>query len=328
MAEAELRLNCTENVWKYFRKSYLKQQGSHHGINGDVSPGRSRSRAPGKSDLESKCNNLGIIIAKPKYKRQGNLQSRIASFENWPSTKTQDRIELAKAGFTYTGVDDTVKCFHCGIGLKDWPLDACPWEQHVLASPTCGHVLQCKGKGYIRKVLYDERNDSDVEDSDDVVDLVSIAINRNTDAVAAARDFCSNEHILLTAIKSVIKHDIEKKFSAVELMECVEKIEESSIVSEATEQTDHGNTDADEKCKALDETDSNEDSSESDEDIEETNRLLKERVTCKICFDAIACILALPCGHMTCCSQCISALTKCAICRTEIKGTVRTVMAA
>ncbi|XP_052816451.1 baculoviral IAP repeat-containing protein 7-B-like [Mya arenaria] len=55
----------------------------------------------------------------------------------------------------------------------------------------------------------------------------------------------------------------------------------------------------------------------------EENQRLKENMLCKICFDDIACIIVLSCGHMASCSQCISALRNCPICRSEVKGTVR-----
>ena len=58
--------------------------------------------------------------------------------------------------------------------------------------------------------------------------------------------------------------------------------------------------------------------------LEEETRLLKERSLCKVCLDATACVLFLECGHMIACPMCAPALKNCAVCRAEIKGTVRT----
>ncbi|XP_045156932.1 putative inhibitor of apoptosis [Mercenaria mercenaria] len=310
-------LSRPEDIQNYFRKERGRQQGNSH-----TSVSTSRTKSPRNGDKQSKCDTLGILTDKPKHKQYGTLQSRIGSFENWPHNKTQEIRQLAEAGFGYTGVDDSVRCFYCSIGLRDWPEGASPWEQHVLASPNCGHVINCKGKGYIRKILgeRDQDSDVDVDDSDEIVDTVQLAINRNEDAVIVAREYCTDEDILKRAIKALIKQDAQKKFSAVELVKVIQEIEETNETANATSKL----TDDEEQDDT--ETD-DEGSEEEEEDMEETNRKLKEPVTCKICYDAIACIITLPCGHMVCCSQCISALAKCAVCRTQIKGTVRALMA-
>ena len=55
----------------------------------------------------------------------------------------------------------------------------------------------------------------------------------------------------------------------------------------------------------------------------ENNRLLSENLLCKICFDSVANIIVIPCGHLASCAQCFPALTLCPICRSEVNGTVR-----
>lgn len=308
MAGVLSRHSFSEESQRYIPEYFRRHKDNHRESNGSDASTDTRTKSPRDNGRTSKCGILGIVTDKPKYRNYCFLNARIASFEGWPKNKTQDVKELAKAGFVYTGMDDSVRCFFCGIGLRDWPQNACPWEQHVIASPKCGHVAQCKGTGYVRKVLDEDNGDSDVDDSVDVIDTVNIAINRNRDAVTAARDFCTDEYVLRLAIKSLIKLDIQKKFSAVELVECIQQIEErkSGEVNSDGEQYH----------------------TESDDDIEEANRQLKENVTCKICYDSLASVIVLPCGHMICCPQCVSALTKCAICRIQIKGTVRAIMAA
>ncbi|KAK3585152.1 hypothetical protein CHS0354_034285 [Potamilus streckersoni] len=59
------------------------------------------------------------------------------------------------------------------------------------------------------------------------------------------------------------------------------------------------------------------------ESIVEENRVLKDQMTCKICMDAEACIVFLPCSHMMTCPQCAPAFRKCPLCRQLISGTVR-----
>ncbi|XP_045198926.1 E3 ubiquitin-protein ligase MYLIP-A-like isoform X3 [Mercenaria mercenaria] len=53
------------------------------------------------------------------------------------------------------------------------------------------------------------------------------------------------------------------------------------------------------------------------------NRNLKDRMACKICMDKDACIVFIPCGHMVSCIECAQRQRTYAVCRAEIKETVR-----
>lgn len=65
------------------------------------------------------------------------LESRLKTFEDWPTQMSQKPGELAEAGFYYTGKGDQVICFHCGLGLKDWRSGDDVWEQHALFYAKC-----------------------------------------------------------------------------------------------------------------------------------------------------------------------------------------------
>lgn len=357
MACVQVNPTTTETLNEYFRKCEARNGASQRQTDVSGNNTTSRSKSPRNSRQQSLYDRLGILIGQPSYRQYVTFDSRSASFNNWPNDKTQDIKILAEAGFAYTGLNDSVRCYYCNIGLSDWPEDACPWEQHVLARPSCGHVLQCKGKWFVRKVLGENDNESDVDDSTDIIDTLQLSIERNKAAVAVARDYCSSEDVLKRTIKSVIKYDVQKRYTAVELVNAIDEIEdniekEQACVATSTATDSGGFTDVETDGKAIDEIDdsiekeqvcvatstatdsdgftdveTDGDISESEEDLEEINKQLNDQVNCKICFDAIACIITLPCGHMISCSQCISALTNCAICRAEIKGTVRALMA-
>lgn len=81
-----------------------------------------------------------------------SLESRLATFENWPKSLKQKPVELAEAGFYYTGVGDQTLCFYCDGGLKDWEEDDEPWEQHALWFSKCTFLILKKGMDYIEKV--------------------------------------------------------------------------------------------------------------------------------------------------------------------------------
>ncbi|XP_048348256.1 baculoviral IAP repeat-containing protein 2 [Sphaerodactylus townsendi] len=58
--------------------------------------------------------------------------------------------------------------------------------------------------------------------------------------------------------------------------------------------------------------------------MEEQLRRLQEERTCKVCMDKEVSIVFIPCGHLVVCKECAPSLRKCPICRSTIKGTVRT----
>ncbi|XP_013406876.1 baculoviral IAP repeat-containing protein 7-like [Lingula anatina] len=66
------------------------------------------------------------------------------------------------------------------------------------------------------------------------------------------------------------------------------------------------------------------DPDEASKILKEENLRLKEQRRCKICMDEEANIVFLPCGHLVSCAQCAPALRTCPICRSCIRGTVRT----
>jgi len=66
---------------------------------------------------------------------------------------------------------------------------------------------------------------------------------------------------------------------------------------------------------------------EDDDDVSELvaeNTRLREQKTCKVCMDAEVGVVFLPCGHLVVCPSCAPSLKICAVCRTNIHGTVRT----
>ncbi|CAG2242596.1 unnamed protein product [Mytilus edulis] len=63
------------------------------------------------------------------------------------------------------------------------------------------------------------------------------------------------------------------------------------------------------------------------ENLIEENRQLRDQRLCKVCLDLEASIAFLPCGHIACCIDCAPAMRKCPVCRTYVKGTVKTYLA-
>ncbi|XP_022249892.1 putative inhibitor of apoptosis isoform X2 [Limulus polyphemus] len=68
-------------------------------------------------------------------------QDRLDTFDIWPDNSPVDKFSLAKAGFYYSGREDEVVCFSCGLHLKHWDFSDSPASKHHQASPCCTFVL-------------------------------------------------------------------------------------------------------------------------------------------------------------------------------------------
>lgn len=90
--------------------------------------------------------------------------ARFRSFDSWPKTLKQKPKQLSDAGFFYTGRGDSVKCFSCNGGLRDWEENDDPWEQHAIWFSKCEYLNLIKGREYIEaikaKVEKEKNNES------------------------------------------------------------------------------------------------------------------------------------------------------------------------
>ena len=46
-------------------------------------------------------------------------------------------------------MQDLVRCFFCGGGMKNWEYGDSPWIEHARWFPTCEYLKQCKGRDFI-----------------------------------------------------------------------------------------------------------------------------------------------------------------------------------
>ncbi|WAR08508.1 BIRC3-like protein [Mya arenaria] len=107
--------------------------------------------------------SLGISTMKPKFQQYALPSKRHESFTEasvpWPETSPVKVEDLVAAGLVNTGVGDSVRCYHCGGGLRNWETGDDPMEQHAKWYPTCQHVLITKGKTYIHCVEAGENHE-------------------------------------------------------------------------------------------------------------------------------------------------------------------------
>nr|AKZ42362.1 baculoviral IAP repeat-containing protein 2 [Castor fiber] len=65
---------------------------------------------------------------------------RMSTFSTFPSGVPVSERSLARAGFYYTGVNDKVKCFCCGLMLDNWKQGDSPVEKHKQLYPSCSFI--------------------------------------------------------------------------------------------------------------------------------------------------------------------------------------------
>ncbi|XP_043229691.1 baculoviral IAP repeat-containing protein 7-A-like [Amphibalanus amphitrite] len=76
----------------------------------------------------------------PAPQEMTTVESRLGSFQGWPDGACVRPEVLARAGFYYTGRDDRVRCFHCGVTVGQWEPGDDPWSEHARHSAGCYFV--------------------------------------------------------------------------------------------------------------------------------------------------------------------------------------------
>jgi len=68
---------------------------------------------------------------------------RLKTFQilHWPFSAQAHPIDLAKAGFYYTGIIDAVKCPWCGVIVMEWKIYDNPLVEHQRYGPRCPFVI-------------------------------------------------------------------------------------------------------------------------------------------------------------------------------------------
>ena len=78
----------------------------------------------------------------PVYECYSNRAKREATFQRyyWSPQMKQRPAEMAKAGYFYTGCNDSVFCFWCGEGVRSWLASDDPMLEHLRMSPDCQYI--------------------------------------------------------------------------------------------------------------------------------------------------------------------------------------------
>lgn len=250
---------------------------------------------------------LGIItMGRSKFPQYASIGKRTESFSAWPDDMPVKAEDMVSAGLVYTGVGDSVRCYHCGGGLRNWEPGDKPMLEHAIWYPKCENLLLVKGQEYLDAAGRGEDLDLQTALENDAV--------REGDMNCVAAQSCTGfgtEAEIKRAMKTFIAEHNHDRFTASELLSIVMDQQEKGVVEEEEEKKEDDEKEEDEEELAK---------------LAEQNERLKEERACKICCDHPASIVLLPCGHMDVCPMCASAVTACPMCRTRINGRVRAVM--
>ena len=69
-----------------------------------------------------------------------NTSLRLHSFAHWPLSSIVTSYQLASVGFYYSGEGTKVKCFSCGLEVRDWKRGDVPLLVHCRANPECSFI--------------------------------------------------------------------------------------------------------------------------------------------------------------------------------------------
>ena len=89
-------------------------------------------------DLEKLTMNISM-----KSQSLTLYQNRLDTFKEWPKQLRPKPDKLARAGLTYTGRGDRVKCFSCNIELLNWNCIDDPFIEHYKHSKSCPYLKIC-----------------------------------------------------------------------------------------------------------------------------------------------------------------------------------------
>ncbi|CAG2226716.1 unnamed protein product [Mytilus edulis] len=299
---------------------------------------------------------------KEKYPEYIPIERRRATYKNWPpNLDFLHPLDLSECGFFYSNFGDCVRCFHCGIGLRNWESDDNPWVEHARWSRKCPYLLQRKGQEFIDSVLsvLGLQTDSEIEmqtanagtepasqvssgygtaSANDVRDPVChpaaqyiireniFGDNKEKQVKKTMNQLLQNHEwdditndMLVNALleSKDIMENLDTKTNSLNLSE--------SAVSNSSESS-HSNTQSTKPENKNKEEESKKSGEEDPDKIQKENEELKDLYTCKICLDERVGITFVPCGHLVTCKDCSPKIRRCPLCRTFIRGTIKTTM--
>ncbi|XP_076076498.1 inhibitor of apoptosis protein-like isoform X2 [Mytilus galloprovincialis] len=297
-------------------------------------------------------------LVKMKYPNYEPLQKRRDSYFDWPANRDfLHPYDLAECGFFFTHFEDCVRCFHCGIGLRNWEEDDNPWVEHARWSRKCQYLIRRKGQEFIDSVVQLLGLETDEEfsqssapqlDREEFATTTRNPLEHNAAIYVMSEGIFDNEELVLESMTLLLEtnnwHSITTELLVTSILEKNETTAYgiSSGADIATDKvTNSRNNDIknDENglldkpeitlpTKDLKPIDIDIERKSKDVDdpgtLQKENEELEDLYTCKICLDQKVGVTFLPCGHLVTCKSCSPKLWKCPLCRKFIRSTITT----
>ncbi|XP_053406845.1 baculoviral IAP repeat-containing protein 3-like [Mercenaria mercenaria] len=90
----------------------------------------------------------------PRYQEYDTKDKRLATFTTplWVTHNKPQPDTLAEWGFFFVNKQDLVRCYQCGIGLKDWTEEDDVMTEHVKHSSSCLYLLDKLGQETVDQI--------------------------------------------------------------------------------------------------------------------------------------------------------------------------------
>jgi len=175
-------------------------------------------------------------------------------------------------------VEDYVKCFYCGGGLRNWNHTDEPWIEHAKWFPRCAFVILNRGYNYVRAFSRRPVPDFKLLRMPLVLTDEGLSEFLCTPIVASVLASGANLHLVKHVLRRQIKLTGRNFTSTEELLKAVRLSAEPAYISSLLAPSSL-NTEAI--------------PSSEDELVQ-----LKNTVNCKICLEATVEVAFIPCGHL------------------------------
>lgn len=254
-------------------------------------------------------------------------EARLKSFQKLPFGVFlfHGPVVLADAGFFHQGPGDSVRCFCCDGGLKNFQRGDDPWEEHARWFPGCNFVRENKSREFICKTQIEDpaqlaRIKQDQHNFD-----VAIASRMATDRV--------QQVLKLGYPREIVKQVISSQFAILgdDFPNTVALVEAVLAAQDAEAQVPTEKKPAEKPTEKPTEKKPTEKPAPDKEEVELENQLKKlieekekamVNFLCVVCLEQERQVITCPCGHFCCCRDCNDQQKTCPLCRKITTGKI------
>ncbi|XP_070189529.1 E3 ubiquitin-protein ligase XIAP-like [Littorina saxatilis] len=305
-----------------------------------------------------------------------SVRVRLSTFSDWPAAGLPSPRSLVIAGFYCMGTGDSVRCFYCGVTLRNWRENDDPWETHVRFRFSCDYVMTVKGEDFICQTQVKLATGHPVSstpiecESHLQADISNVsnyrAPPRNSTAPATPHSDTTSRDNTSPKNRSAEGYTIPRTLNTgAQVGDGGTRVEVASTQNSVSAslprpedlQTDGEHTSSEthattshlfpehQEATATQQTARQTHTSVSTEhsnnttrvignqeeatylqSLHDTNRRLRQRVTCRVCRNRSVDTIFLPCGHLCTCEACAASVRECCLCHDRIRGTAHVYM--